>query len=508
MPIKVLTAKVKTTHLAWLVTLIAMATLLVLIHLRLLPYADDDAYIHLRIAKNFAQYGRPYFNGTEAVNASSSPGWTLILAMLYFLQGPIPISVSLLNAGLTFMGALVHARLLRTIIGKELPVYITMLFGVCYVHLLLRSSIGLMETPFAMFILGLALQGVWRGSQLGLLLLGALVFLRFEFVLFLLLVLIYAHISRLFSLWKGMIWSLTGALPFLIYEFYFYGWGIPNTIIAKARVYDIEYGNTRWVAMIIIALSTTYFIMMFKAISSRASHFLNLLMVFGLLLIAAYVIAGAHLFPWYIPIFMVPLLYGLFKLIFLAPLKSAKLRGRFRQVGITVLVLFGSWAGVRDVATLWTPSLYEGFMMGARVRQYIQVGFNLYNQCPTATLLAPEIGGLGYGFQGYIADGVGLATPTALKYHPMAVPAERRSGALGALPVGYAKEVNPEFIVSNEVFVEAFMRSTLAQGYIWHFEPAFLESDLRLSNGRTVWNNSRLVIFIRKDIARDGCSSY
>lgn len=35
------------------------------VSLRLLPFASDDAYIHFRIAENFAQNGNPYFNSVE-----------------------------------------------------------------------------------------------------------------------------------------------------------------------------------------------------------------------------------------------------------------------------------------------------------------------------------------------------------------------------------------------------------------------------------------------------------
>src|SRR5712692_2540162 len=47
----------------------------------------DDAFIHLRIAHNFLQTGHPYFNPGEHVMVTSSPVWTLLLAMIELLFG-------------------------------------------------------------------------------------------------------------------------------------------------------------------------------------------------------------------------------------------------------------------------------------------------------------------------------------------------------------------------------------------------------------------------------------
>src|SRR5512141_500160 len=50
-------------------------------HIALRNYVFDDTYIQLRIARNLIEHGQPYFNPGEAVNGSSSPVWTVIVAM-------------------------------------------------------------------------------------------------------------------------------------------------------------------------------------------------------------------------------------------------------------------------------------------------------------------------------------------------------------------------------------------------------------------------------------------
>ena len=61
-------------------------------------YAEDDAYIHFRIARNFAQYDRPYFNLNEPVYATSAISWTLLVAFLFKIFGPLPKTVAVVNS--------------------------------------------------------------------------------------------------------------------------------------------------------------------------------------------------------------------------------------------------------------------------------------------------------------------------------------------------------------------------------------------------------------------------
>ena len=53
----------------------AMTAVLIPLHLRLAPYAFDDAYIHFRIVDHLCRYGFPYYNPAESIKAGSSTGW-------------------------------------------------------------------------------------------------------------------------------------------------------------------------------------------------------------------------------------------------------------------------------------------------------------------------------------------------------------------------------------------------------------------------------------------------
>jgi len=154
------------------------------------------------------------------------------------------------------------------------------------------------------------------------------------------------------------------------------------------------------------------------------------------------------------------------------------------------------------------PAFYIGFSEGARVRQYVQIGKEIFQQNPESVLMTSEIGGVSYGFRGTIVDASGLASPEAQKYHPMKVPDERSHGGIGAIPVGFVRENNPDIIVSYDIFVESLLQSDVLDEYTVTKIPLFLEDDRRIAvirmpwTGnilRTLWDIENLYIFTRKN---------
>lgn len=90
-----------------------------------LVYALDDPYIHMTIAKNFANHGAWSINTEGFVSASSSLLWTLLLAFTYLLFGVSEIAPLILNILFaTFLVFLVY-HLLKKYISRYL-----FLFGI------------------------------------------------------------------------------------------------------------------------------------------------------------------------------------------------------------------------------------------------------------------------------------------------------------------------------------------------------------------------------------------
>jgi hypothetical protein len=62
-----------------------------------LVYGLDDAYIHMAIAKNFAQYGVWGVTPDGFTSATSSPAWTLLLSLTYLIFGVNDVAPLILN---------------------------------------------------------------------------------------------------------------------------------------------------------------------------------------------------------------------------------------------------------------------------------------------------------------------------------------------------------------------------------------------------------------------------
>ena len=62
-------------------------------------YALDDPYIHMSIAKTFSQHAVWGVNKYHFASATSSPLWTLLISLIYFLFGANELSPFILNMG-------------------------------------------------------------------------------------------------------------------------------------------------------------------------------------------------------------------------------------------------------------------------------------------------------------------------------------------------------------------------------------------------------------------------
>ena len=89
-----------------------------------------------------------------------------------------------------------------------------------------------------------------------------------------------------------------------------------------------------------------------------------------------------------------------------------------------------------------------------RVQQYLQIGQILDQTCPTARVLASEIGGLGWTFPGQLLDGFGIASPAALRYQPL-----RNGAPKGGIPADFVTEAAPDIIVSYTVMADQLLHS-------------------------------------------------
>jgi hypothetical protein len=501
-------------------------------HLSLYPYAFDDAYIHMRIAEYLSDFGEPYFNLGEPVKASSSSGWTIFLFLIdiVFRNSQVlqlPLLISLINTLMTFSGAILYTLLFYRLSENPPPYKYGLFIFILYISFTMHASIGLMEIPTTLVIVSIIFHLLLSRKRGSLIFIGLAIFFRLEMIIVLAITLFYVLYRNIFP-WKTAIaFLLLGMIPFLIYDLVFFGTLIPNTVIAKSIGYEIPHIITATLIIEsllpktvpglsgiynLILIGSCLFLFMFSGIilirgmiirwvnhkeHTSRNDINDLVIIFGVFIAVGYIIGHSFVFPWYVPLYAISFLFACFKVIETLQFRVIRL-----VFGLFLLIVLGNHTiGLFSDACSIFSNLgeYQQFQYGARSRQYIEIGRDLYQKYPEAILLTSEVGGLGYGFKGYILDGFGLISPEALEYHPMSVPDERSYGDIGAIPVGFIEKTNPDIVVGLDYFIEGFMKSNIKSRYEHYTYPVFLDEDIHYSGQDTILGSRYLNVFIRKD---------
>jgi hypothetical protein len=496
------------TALAWII-LLASSLICLSIDYRLRILAADDSYIHLRIATHLMTTGHGYFNLGERVMVTSSPVWTLLLGVSAWLCHGFPAALALEAASMGLACTMSFLLISRNLHLDTLRAILLSLIPPAAVFLiLLQSTIQQMESTLAV---GLVLTSIYLfdiGNIWWLSLLVLAGFTRYEYFAVLVVMAAVALVAKRLKLTP----ALNAALVFSVialYLLYQYGTLVPNTLRAKAAVYVGSYARTAGslglgfdkplavsrtclLLAALIALATTK--------PQRKLIVPGVMVSAGALLDLCYIWKKTLIFPWYRPLASTLIVLGL-----ILSLPGFVGRGSWRRyIAIVALLAFINpmTSGRELVAYALNNASFDGAdKFDIRTIEYLSVGHSIYQECPTARLMSSEIGGLGEGFEGEILDAVGLATPSAIKYHPMRVPDERSSGDLGEIPTGFVSEMRPDVIVSYDVFAESLLKNPDRSTYTEFVYPALPAAEMpRYSD----WSKHRLHILV----ARSGlCSS-
>lgn len=443
---------------------------------RLCIFQADDSYIHLRIAQHLVHTGHAVFNAGERVMVTSSPLWSVLLGVssLFFETIPPALPLEAVSVGFACVLAFLLARGAAGTadFGGSLRHFYLALVPACVFALLLQSSVLEMETPLAI-VLMLAGIFLWqRDSQGWLAVLVLAGWVRYECFLCAALFVGFGLLLRRLTI-RATLFAVAAFAAGAFWLQYQFGTLVPNTVRAKAVAYMLRPAETfglldlspvRCALLLAVLLAILAMALPLKR-GRRPIVAPDVFFLFGVLLASLYIARSAFIFPWYSALVRAPIVIGLL---------LGAMVCRMRWIAVLALVTALAYtpvSGIRGqlvaaVSGMPWRDQKDGF--NVRVREYLLVGDALQAACPGARLLTSEIGGLGHGFHGEIADALGLATPAAIDFHPMPVPEERSSGLFGAIPPAFVEQVRPDVIVSYDWFAESLLRRYDRGAYTLH----------------------------------------
>lgn len=303
-------------------------------------------------------------------------------------------------------------------------------------------------------------------------------------------------ITKKFKLKKIIIYPILTAIPFLVFDLIYFNTIIPNTVSAKLIGYDLTIFETFALIMtsFVPGLNSTniYFwiiavpLIIYAALRCRTCTGMEekILILAGALIVSVFLVARVYSFVWYGPLFTIPLIIpAAYKL-----LRDRRIGNMIALVVMAIPILLS--LGKSVYASIFDEHAYELYPIEVRVPLYIKIGQELFQAYPDAVLMSSEIGGLGWGFNGYIFDAFGLASPEAIQHH------QKLAIKNGGIPLSLIEEKKPELIVSHAKYIKDFMASEIAVEYEKKAYQVVLYEDLGYSS------IIEILVYIRKDVGK------
>ena len=371
----------------------------------------DDAFITFRYGKNLAEGNFFLYNIGEWILGTTSPLFGLISALIIRLGGAPETLIPVLNICLDVVLLFLAQRFLFR--QQKIGFIIFWLFF-CISPMLARICVGAMEADlFVVFtFIALAMYSVNR-SRLAVLIAASSYFLRPEGVLTVAVLCAWELFGkrRLFgSLLLGGI-ALATVAPALITMQYVYGGFVPQSVIAKSHHVPLP---ARVVLEQLLAPEPVSALFALIGVLSlfvvaKRGVMQGLMVIWFVLYVTAYALAGPKIWSWYS---FAPLVFaatfaaqGISLLLsrWQAPMNTA-----FTRFALPVfsVVIIAAWTGISAThPDHITSNLYK------KVENFCQ-----QRVVAGDTILAGDIGVIGYYCPNFIYDTAGLVWPAAFQY--------------------------------------------------------------------------------------------
>jgi hypothetical protein len=399
----------------------------VLLRLPFLPATGDDAFITFRYVRNLIAGQGYVFNPGEHVLGTTTPFYTLYLALIgktgldFILMGKL--TNILADTAMIVLLFIIVFRASNRIVAWAVALL------VLFSPYNLQYAASGMETGIYTFLILLVLylyeQGQWKWMALAG---GILVLVRPDGLLALLVIGLFWLIDR-HALKTGIKYALlTGLvmLPWFVFATWYFGSPIPHSITAKALTYRsparLEWlyilwyifaqgGGTGGTFLIAALLGTGSLAVLFR----QAFRPLRPYLVWMVVYIATFTFFQSGRFGWY----YTPIMPILFTLVVLG---GAEWFQQIRRFGAMTRILQSNLryvlAGTLFLALILTSGLsaYNSWRQAYQEVAYEKsiwqpVGLWIReNSCPAATVALESIGGVGWYSERYIWDEGGLVS--------------------------------------------------------------------------------------------------
>ena len=473
---------------AWIGIALLFATATVLLRLLAGPQTIDDAYISFVYARHIADGQGFVFNPGDHVLGTTTPLYTLLLALLYKITAislpSLSVGVAALADGISFM--LVHSlaryagvsrimALLAAITASSTPL------SLFFARSGMETSVITCLTLLALWLFVSENEAGWGIAC------GVAVLVRPDAALLTGTLLLsqcwYRHaVPR-----RALAAILAIPVPWLIWSTWYFGQPIPQSVLAKSRMLYATtiYDSARTVggdaASLLfgqasspwgVAVFVVSWVIAWVEVGRLASVY-HAILVFEALFASSYAVSGAHAVGvehWY----LVPLipLYSLTLWIAIGAI-CRHVRPALRTVAViaagTAIALAQS-SGLSVATHGRFAVLPAAISAPEREQAYWQACQALNPLSSKRTIVAaPEVGTMGYYCHATILDTAGLITRGVSRYYP--VPADQLVPGVGyAVPRQLIADTKPAYLVA---FPAVIGRSVLR-------DPAFGHAYARL----------------------------
>jgi len=401
-------------------------------------YTADDAFITFRYAENIASGKGFVYNEGERVLGTSTPLYTLLLALLVKLGLPIVWVARIINIGADCLtGALLFLLLRKFKLGVAT---FAALFYVLFPRVIVWSVSG-METSLYVLLLATSLYFYYKENfNLTFLFLGLTFLTRMDGIILGLAILVHFVLRYKRFPTKMVLGALAVVLPWLIFSFLYFGSPVPNSVPGKKALYAGSMWETpKWkifweflflktkvgFPLLLLSLAGIYRIL------TKAKSY-SIIVLWTLLYFIFFFFAETKIHMWYyVPFYLGYLSLVSFGLYFVFE-KANEIWKRWLELSRNRIMVFNS-IKILGVGLLSVVIIFAGFIYLKQIMHTYkfmtaeQVGLEgihkemglwlLENTEPGDTVCAEDIGYLGYYSGRYILDQDGLISPQAIPFN-------------------------------------------------------------------------------------------